>query len=193
MQIEDDPRLALFAAIGASLHIWSNVELEISNLYMILHSIKRNEFAHPTRAAFEAVISLDVRLTMMCAYVAADNSLKDYLPHIKALKARVIKFYKKRHEVAHFMVVHRMNKGQVNTFIRPYFTEDNFQNKKGTELDSDQVYERAVKFDELVATIKRHIQHVGALRNLPPEAYVQAGDKAFPPLGKGDLPAAAGK
>jgi len=155
---------------------------------MILHGFKRDEFAHPTRAAFEAVISLEVRLAMMCAYVAADTSLRDsYLPHIKSLSSRVFKMYKKRHELAHFMIVGREGKNGKRTLIRPFFTVDAYSQKKGSELDAEQIAERAHNFEALAQRIKRHVQHVGALKKLPPKHYVQAGDKAFPPLGEEDL------
>ena len=178
----------LLVSVGDCLHSWAFVELELSNLYMILHGIKRNEFSHPTRAAFEAVISLEVRLHMMCAYVAADISIKeDYFPHIKALSTQVFKLYKKRHEVAHFMVVSRNRKAGPTVMIRPFFTVNAWNAQSGSELDVAQITERTQRFGQLVQCVKRHVQHVGALRKLPPEYYVQAGDIAFPPLEKAFL------
>ena len=185
----DLERRSLLLAVGECLHAWSGVEVELSNLYMILHGIKRDEFDHPTRAAFEAVNSLEVRLAMLVAYVTADLSIRDrYLPHVKALNTQVFKLYKKRHEVAHFMVVGRQRKtGRVQPIIRPFFTVDVFQQQRGTELDLDQVTQRVGKIGDLSELIRSHVQHVGALRKLPLEYYVRAGDRAFPPLGREDL------
>jgi hypothetical protein len=121
---------------------------------------------------------------MMTAYVAADTSIKDdYLPHIKLLFKQVRELYKKRHQVAHFMVVGRqVDTGPIHHVLKPFFTVDAFQQRRGTELTLEQIVQRVGKIGDLCDLVRRHIQHVGALRKLPVEHYVRAGDRAFPPL-----------
>ena len=185
-------RHELLIAVGDCLEAWTAVEIELTKLFMVLNGVRRDAFSHPIRAAYEVVISLEVRIAMIVAYSRADESLRDdYLPHALALGSKVRKYYKKRHEVAHFYPVGRGCAKTVDMFIRPYFTEARFLLNKGPELSAGQLKVRAIKFKELAELVERHTQHVGALRGLPLEHYVQAGDRAFPPLCPADLPAAA--
>ena len=178
----------ILLAVGECLHTWSIVELEIGNLYMVFHGIRRDEFSHPIRIAFEEIVSLEIRLAMMGAYAEADGSLRQsYLPHFQPLRARIMKLYKKRHEIAHFTLVGRGDMEHPKILVKPFFTWSNFIAKKGPELNAAQIVERELKFSAIIPRIKRHIQHIGAMRALPLEHYVQAGDQAFPPLGPADL------
>lgn len=184
----DDVRDNLFLCIGECLHAWSWVELETVNLYMVLNSISRQNLTHPSRAAFEAVISLEVRLAIIGAYVAADSPIRDdYLSHYKSLSSRIFKLYKKRHEVAHFMVVRRDTKTGLQVAIQPFFSASTYAQKNGTELSVSQIAERLELFKKLHTRLRHHVQHVGSLRKLPLEYYVLDGDIAFPPLRRGDL------
>lgn len=183
-----DPHTQLLVGVGNCLDAWNSVELEIANLYMILHRIKRNEYSHPIRSAYESVISLEVRLALINGYVEADIELRDdYLPHLKSLTSRITKLYKKRHEAAHFKIIAHVEKEVVSYTIRPYFTWSTFISNECPELNAQQLNERAEKFHELTWRVVRHIQHIGAQRNLPAEFYAQAGDIIFPPLGPEDL------
>ena len=155
---------------------------------MILNGIERHRWPHPIRSAYEAVISLEARLAMVMAFIEADSSLNvEYLPHFSTLRTRILKLYKKRHEVAHFTVVARAKDSGFKSFIRPFFKWSDFILNKGPELDAQQLMERAQSFNALYMKIQKHIQHVGALRKLPLEYYARAGDISFPPLGPEDL------
>jgi len=182
-----DLREGFFIAVGECLQSWGFVELEIANLYMILQGIRRDEFSHPTRAAFEAVISLEVRLAMIYAYVEADGELENYLPHVKPLNSKIIKFYKKRHEIAHFLVVAERQENGLNYSLRPFVSMYGFSKKRGTKLLIPQIEDRRKRFNELANRIRRHVQSVGEMRKLPAEFYAQPGDIAFEPLGPEDL------
>lgn len=182
-----ESRADLLIGVGECLNTWSNVELELANLYMIIHSVKRDDYRHPIRASFEAVISLEVRLAMLNAFIEADETIStDYLRHFKPLRTKIVKLYRKRHEVAHFSIVGRNRSSGFTLAIRPFFTWNDFIREKGAELNAAQLSERAKKFSGLADRIRHHIQHVGALRRLPPEFYVQAGDIAYPPLDVSD-------
>lgn len=184
----------IYSAIGRCLHTWSSVELEVSNLYMALHERRRDEYGHPIRASFETVISLEIRTAMIRAFVAAHPKLENaYLPHVTALCARVMKLYKKRHDVAHFMLVVHAEKEPHYAVIRPFFTMDSFTKQRGAELTVTQIQDRVTSFIEMRTRLIRHIQHVGAVLGLPPEYYVQAGDLAHPSLTTADLPPAEQK
>ena len=41
-------RSHLLEGIGECLHSWGCVEIEVSNLYMILQGVKRDDFSHKT-------------------------------------------------------------------------------------------------------------------------------------------------
>lgn len=182
-----DARSKLLEGIGECLHAWGCVEIELSNLYMILQGVKRDDFSHKTRAAFEIVISLEVRLAMIRAYVGSDPKLVTYVPHFDRLHNRITALNKKRHEIAHFVVVARNRKNGMQYLVRPFFTWNAFNEQTGTELNAEQIADRARRFGFLAEQIMRHVQHVGALLELPPEHYAKAGEIAFPALDADDL------
>ena len=129
-------RHELLIAVGDCLEAWTAVEIELTKLFMVLNGVRRDAFSHPIRAAYEVVISLEVRIAMIVAYSRADESLRDdYLPHALALGSKVRKYYKKRHEVAHFYPVGRGCAKTVDMFIRPYFTEARFLLDQGTRAE----------------------------------------------------------
>lgn len=183
------PDLRLYSAIGECLGAWSAVEVEVSHLFMILQERPWDDFDHPLRVAFEAVISLEVRLAMIKASVGVDPRYKaEYAQHFNALYNKIMKSYKKRHEVAHFMPIIRVGELGKGFSIQPFFNWHDFRNKTGRgQLDAAQIEERKASFDTLRERVNRHKQHVGAMRGLPPEYFAQAGDLAHPPLGLDDL------
>lgn len=182
-----DLREDFFPAVGRCLHAWGFVELELANLYMILQSIERDAYGHPLRAAFEIVISLEIRVAMVNAYVSADPSLREYLPHCHALTAKIIRSYKKRHEIAHFLIgMEKTETGSV-TALRPFMTMYGFSQKRVKALSLAQIKERTKTFNELAERARRHVQHIGALRGLPTTYYARAGEIAYPALGPEDL------
>ena len=124
---------------------------------------------------------------MIRAYVSSDPALADYLVHCDHLLKRIAKLNKKRHEAAHFVVVARDRKDGQEFLVRPFFTWNAFNQQEGTELNAQQLRERASAFGLLSEQIRRHVQHVGALLGLPPEHYAKAGEIAFPTLGAEDL------
>ena len=173
----------LSIAVGSTLHAWSVVEVEVSHLFMIMHSRAWNDFSHPLRAAFEAVISFEARLGMIKASVAADADIPEaYEVLFNALHKKLIKSYRKRHEIAHFMFVGRDCKDGSEYFLRPFFRWEAFEKNKGVELNEKQIMERRDSFIRLIERVMQHRQNIGKLKGLSAEFYAQAGDPAFPDL-----------
>jgi len=124
---------------------------------------------------------------MITAYVEADPALADYAPHAKSVVSRVFKLYKKRHEIAHSLIAKEKTEDGSICALRPFVTMYGFSQKRLIALSVAQIEERMRKFNELAERLRRHVQHVGALRGLPAEYYARAGEIAFPPLGPEDL------
>ncbi|WP_157220616.1 hypothetical protein [Flavisphingomonas formosensis] len=180
----EEYRKALYAEVGECIHAWSTVENEITILFMVLNERPWIEFAHPLRAAFEALISLEARLDVIRVYISADDSVNEkYTDHYKKLHSRILKAYRKRHEIAHFALVGRENQtGEMREFVRPFFKMKSFQENSGTELDLKQIVERKQKFYLLGERVKQHVQYVGKIKGLKADYFAQAGDLAYPDL-----------
>lgn len=176
---------ALYVEVGECLHAWGKVEIEVSQLFMIVHAAKWDDFTHPLRAAFESVVALDARLDMIMASVKAIDGLRDaYPPHFKSLRKKTLALYRKRHEIAHFVLIGRKDGDALQHRIKPFFTWAAFQNDTGrAELDIKQIRERKAAFFALAERFVHHRQHVGAALGLKPDLYAQAGMMAYPSLG----------
>jgi len=180
---DDEPWVRLYAAVGECLHAWSIVEAELTTLFVVMHERAWNDFDHPLRAAFEAVISLEARLGMIKATAEADAALRDSYPaHWTKLQSKLLKSYRKRHEVAHFTLVGRIRGASRTHLIRPFFKWKDFNDQAGVELDLKQIEERKVAFYALTERVRQHVQHVGAKKGLTPSHFAQAGHIAYPDL-----------
>lgn len=187
--MSSNPQIAAVnAAVGECLGAWTRVEVEISTLFMVIHSRSWEEFTHPLRAAFEAVISLEARLAMIRASVGADTDLCDsYGGHFNSLHNKVMKSYKKRHEIAHFMPVGRAKDNATIFGIKPFFTWATFENETGkSELYLTQINDRRDGFYQLVDRVQQHVQHVAGKKGLPAGYFARAGDPVHPDLDSDD-------
>jgi len=177
----------LYAAVGECLNTWTRVETEVSTLFMVVHSQPWDDFTHPLRAAFEAVIAFEARLDMIYASVGADSGLVEYRPHFNALYNKLSKAHKKRHEVAHFALFGAAGKDGPVIGLKPFFTFASLRDKTGRpELLLPQIKERNASFVRLVSSVEQHVQHVGTTKALPAGYFLRAGDRAHPPLEKVD-------
>ena len=180
---ETKPWLAVYQEVGETLHAWSIVETELTHLFMAMHAQPWNDFVHPLRAAFEAVISLEARLGMIGATAGADKQLNDRYPaHFQPLKVKLLKSYRKRHEVAHFTLVGRADATRQVHLIRPFFNWAKFQANEGVELDLKQIRERKEAFFRLSERVLQHRQYVARRKELPAEYYAEAGHLVYPDL-----------
>lgn len=170
----EKPWLDLYAAVGECLHAWGCVESDISQLFMVVHGVKWDHYNHPLRAAFEAAISLEVRLSMIAASFVADPAIDD--EHQKvciALCTKIKKSYRKRHEVAHFVLVGRGGTNIPQTHaIRPFFNWNDFtQNTGKSELNLQQIEDRKLSFFRLSGRIRKFVSDTGFVKGLNPDTY----------------------
>jgi|GEM_PF-6512452 len=184
----DNDTNELLASIGSCLNAWSKVEDEVTQLFMLIHGQPWNDFRHPLRAAFEAVVSLETRLSMIKASVGADAVLSEcYAPHFNTLYNKVMRSFRKRHEVAHFSLVQRDgSKGSRVILARPFFNWAKFEDNLGVELDAKQIAERQNGFLSLCLKVQQHRQYVGDKKGLPSGHFAQAGDLVLPDLDEDD-------
>ena len=132
---------SLLRAVGAALSNWSLVELQLSGLFCNLSRIEQRQ----ARAIFDGIISFEVRLGI-CDRLMAFQPVSELEAEMwTRLSARLSKFYKKRHELAHFSVLHS-DSGAVA--IAPFLTSAAIGGKV-RELSTDQIRERSGKFIEL--------------------------------------------
>jgi hypothetical protein len=184
----DNATSELLASIGSCLNAWSKVEDEITQLFMLIHGYPSSDYRHPLRRAFEAVVALEARLSMIKASVSADQLLsRCYSHHFNALYNKVTRSYRKRHEVAHFSLVHREGEnGEWKILARPFFNWAAFQDNLGAELEPQQIEERQNSFLRLCLRIQQHRQYVGGKKGLPAEHFARAGDLVLPDLDEDD-------
>jgi len=170
---------ALTSAIGACIAAWNGVEDELSNLFMLLHSKKPWNYSDPLRAAYEAVVSLDVKMQMIVATASADPVTSPvYAKHCVALRNKIMKSYKKRHQVAHFALVWRDEGAGAQIKVRPFFRHAEFLENSGpAELSRLDIEQKRASFGRLADRVHMHAQHVGELKRLPIEYYARAGDR----------------
>lgn len=137
------PHLELLYEVGRGLHCWSLVEMALADLFQAMVGYPN---ANP-HALFNAVINFDTRLTLCDkAMEFADLDPVEREMWIK-LSAKLTKFYKRRHEIAHFSV------GKEGVIL-PFVTTANWQDKNRTKLNAGQIRERAFKFLELEMALK---------------------------------------
>jgi hypothetical protein len=169
--------LQLTSAVGVCISAWSSVEDRLSALFMMLHGRSAFHLTDPLRAAYEAVVSLEVRLAMIVATASADPVTRSiYAGHCGALGKKVMRSYKKRHEIAHFALVSRRRESGEAILIRPFYRAADYVANSGPELDARAVQERTARFEALRVRITTHIQHVAELKDLPAKYHAQAGD-----------------
>jgi hypothetical protein len=140
--MEELPTGTLLKAVGAALHNWSTVEIQLSTLFAALSDIPDQKKAH---ALFAAILSFEARLAV-CDRLMELESL-DELHGLMWTKmsARLSKFYKKRHEVAHFTIGYVGDEEVIN----PFYTQEKWIFGKVRHLTVAQIRERSEKFIQL--------------------------------------------
>lgn len=132
----------ILRAVGASLSNWSMVEMQLSTLFRFLSEMPDGK-AH---AAFDGIISFQIRLGLCDRLMALESLDSLEVEMWRRLSARLTKFYKKRHELAHFSLLHDDNGGVV---IHPFLTFEKMLAKNRKGLSLAQIRERSEKFIEL--------------------------------------------
>lgn len=148
-----DPPTQIHAAIGNALDTWSRVELELSNLFAQIADMKERDKA---LALFGGIIGFEIRLSIV-------NKLMRFEPLSDLdratwdkLSARISKYYKKRHQLAHFSVVSK----DATWFISPFMTWESWGKDPLPMLSIAQIEERTASMKELAASLNWFFNHV---------------------------------
>src|SRR3954468_25002072 len=90
---------ALLSAVGSALSLWSFVELRLSSLFSTISGLEDEKKAH---IMFAAVVSFEARLAMCDRLMELEDQPDLEKEMWNKFSARMSKFYKKRHALAHF-------------------------------------------------------------------------------------------
>jgi len=141
------PTARLLSGVGGALANWSMVELQMGLLFTILSDIPDRDKAV---AIFDGVISFDTRLAILDRLMRFETDLSETEAEMwTRLSQRLSKFYKKRHELAHFSLSESGGK----LAIAPFLTYEKLFNKSVRYLSVEQVAERGEKFTELESAL----------------------------------------
>lgn len=179
---EELPWGKIYQATGECVHAWSGVEAVLTTLFVTLHDRVPDDWEDPLRATFEAVISFDVRLSMLMATVNADHRCGEYREPFTSLKNKLTRSYKQRHEVAHFTLVgHGMEgPGIPGLTIKPFFTMASFLKQTGKPvLTVKDIKARAISFHDLATRIHWHTLYIRQKRGLPVADSARIDDPAL--------------
>jgi hypothetical protein len=164
----------LLQAVGKALHNWSLVEIQLATLFAHLSDIPDQKKAH---AAFSAILSFEARLAVCDRLMLLEEVDELHLEMWAKMFARLSKFYKKRHELAHFSLHHTHKDEPV---ISPFYTWEKFMFDKVRELTFEQINERAEKFLGLHMALFWF--HSLAFRRRVRPTISHEPDRAGPPL-----------
>jgi hypothetical protein len=137
----------ILRAIGQALSNWSAVELQLSALFNMISDIRDTDKA---AALFSAIIAFDARLAVVDRLMSMEKADAIEMEMWARMSARLSKFYKKRHELAHFSVDHDAAE---NPVISPFLSLDKIFNQTRRHLTVVEISERSAKFIELHMTI----------------------------------------
>jgi hypothetical protein len=133
----------LMSAVGLTLHAWSQVESAMSQLFW---HVSGTDDMHKAEAIFDTIVSFETRIAVLDAVTACEDQLSDEEKLIWAsLSSRLRKFYRKRHEVAHFGISSPEDM-IYGTRITPFFTWGKARAKTNKYLNHDQIMARANAF-----------------------------------------------
>jgi len=167
--------------VGRCLNAWSKVEKNLASFFVDLHlphGVTPLDKYFPLRAAIDAVISFEARLTMIDASVKtsmlADALIKSKWPN---LKNRLLKQYKKRHQVAHFELTIINSRPA----IQPFPTFSASWSKTGeVPLTSKDIRKRTSVFEELTNETGAYCWYMG--RHAVPSQFSPSITRAYLPL-----------
>ncbi len=148
----DTPQVQILALVGLSLSAWSQVERAMTDLFIVTSEMERRR----AMAAFDGIISFEVRLSILDRMMAFQG-----LDELEAetwirMSRRLSKFYKKRHELAHFALGARPPGEFV---INPFLTYEKLWESVGKDaaplkaLNIEAVSARKDEFIELALTL----------------------------------------
>jgi hypothetical protein len=131
-------RGAVLLQVGECLAAWSQVEHHLLLVFLALtHGTDPGQMG----AAFEAVISFEARLAMVDALVERDSD-RAFCEAWNALSNKLTRLHRRRHQVAHFSIVH--HEPDTRPFLHPFFSLG--RRNVHTPLSADQLKNRAASF-----------------------------------------------
>jgi hypothetical protein len=134
--------IQLLALVGLALSSWSQVERSMTALFV---QISRMDVIRAI-ALFDGIVSFEVRLAILNRLMTfEDLSELDQETWVR-LSKRLAKFYKRRHQLAHFGVGGN-DRGEWT--ISPFLTYDNMHEGKRIHLTQGEVSERNGEFVQL--------------------------------------------
>lgn len=145
-----DPQVDEFAmAVGYALHEWSAVETATLRVFEALSGMPSLRRA---RAAFLAIRSFETKLDVCHALMAEVEEDEEAKLIWDKLYARVSKYHRKRHQLAHFSIVEtaqwNRNKGaSTGLTLQPFWPGG------ADGLSVKQIHERILKFKELTRAL----------------------------------------
>src|SRR5690242_15628672 len=92
-------RFELWRNIGMALSTWSAVEIILSDLFANMVEMKNGNKAH---ALFATIISFETRLQVLDRLMTYEGVDPVEMEMWARMSARLSRYYKKRHELAHF-------------------------------------------------------------------------------------------
>jgi hypothetical protein len=151
----------LSVAIVNALSAWSSVEIQLSQLFGILadmQDVRDNNLNPKALAVFDAIISFGTRRTVIDALMAHEGLTPLEAQTWRLFSARLMKLYKRRHELAHFVfsgtpIDLKQNPVQLNYAVAPFFTLSSAMKRQFKSLTADQIKERADHFAEMTQGI----------------------------------------
>jgi hypothetical protein len=158
---------SVLRSVGAALHNWSLVELQLSSLFATISNTMEQSRAH---ALFAAILSFDARLAV-CDRLMRFETLSELDREMWVkMSARISKYYKKRHELAHFTLDYTTNVARIS----PFYTQDKFISETERYLTEDEIRSRSNKFVEIHMAVgwfntQAFLRRQSGARKLPPE------------------------
>lgn len=147
LPVSADEGNELFAAIGFALAKWTKVELNVNLMFGVLSRISDTR---RIGAITDGIVSFTVRLSLCDRLI----ELEDF-PELEKemwcrLSAKVLKFYKKRHEIAHFNVIAQPREGRLaQPMLSPFLSYEKWMLQTAKYLSTSQVTERGNTFEQI--------------------------------------------
>jgi hypothetical protein len=159
-----DPSNVTMAAVGHALSTWSGIELQMCSLFQAVSDIPEKRKA---RAMFDGVISFEVRVAILDRVMSFEDTDPTETEMWARMSARLTKFYKKRHELAHFALLVPKD-GAAS--ISPFLTMARWTDGTPVRLTNSDIADRTEKFVRMFEALFWFIQRAKQRRGEPFEA-----------------------
>jgi hypothetical protein len=149
MPSKSDTTDQLARAIGYALSSWATVELALDNLFSTISGMNKDK-AHILMAT---IVSLETRVAVCNALMAVDDDLKDDFTLWTQVAGKVLKGYKARHQIAHFVLFGKGDPTEPGATVAPFFSTGNIILGKHSTLGVAEINHKKARFDELATAV----------------------------------------